>query len=194
MSVRQTAIGGALALLLLGTGCQQKSVALEIEPDKLVFNHRGAQQMAQVHGVTAKGDHVDVSKLVTWSVKPQGVASVSENGSVSPGLSGKATLIAEVGELSASIPIEVSFVEKLDISPNPVVLQEGGPPVLLTVVPRGAKGEALEGRRPMVNLQGPAIVRMEEDKLIPVRPGMTQLEIRVDEMSQRIDVRVEPKT
>jgi hypothetical protein len=99
-------------------------------------------------------------------------------------------VVAKLGEIAATVPVEVLLAEKMRVEPNPVVLREHGKPVDLRVTVYDYRGRELRDRTATFYSLDPKVLTMGSNAAHPGRAGTTQVEVRVDELIDRVSVQV----
>jgi hypothetical protein len=97
---------------------------------------------------------------------------------------------ARIGSITATVPVEVLLAEKMRVEPNPVVLHEYGKPVDLRVIVYDYRGRELRDRTATFYSMDPKVLTMGSNSAHPGRAGSTQVEVRVDELVDRVTVQV----
>jgi hypothetical protein len=141
---------------------------------------------AMSHG----GDH-DPRVKVGWTVKDPEIAQVNEAGQLIPLKSGITEVTAAHGKVSATVPVEVLFAEKMTVEPKELTFSEGQEPVELTVRTYDFRGRELRDRTPIFKSLNPEVVSMGQNAAFPVNPGTAEVEVRIDELVQKVAVKVE---
>lgn len=187
-TLRPALAASALALVL---GCNGADY-ISIKPDTLVLRQKNNEIWLQGHAMSHTGVHYSRA-TIRWSVKDESIARVDATGKLTPVKSGRTEVVAETGNVKAIAPVEVIFAEKMTVSPNPVVLQEGGTPVELTVKVFDYQGRELKDRTPTFKALDREVVSMGQNAAFPVNAGATRIEVRVEELLQTVEVKVEPE-
>jgi uncharacterized protein YjdB len=104
-----TALIGA-SVLLAAVGCQ-KPTHIVIEPKQPALRQR--KDSIQLIAHVMYGKHEDAKDRVKWVSEDPNVVTVSDEGVIRGKASGFAKVTAEFGELKASVPVEVLFVDKM---------------------------------------------------------------------------------
>ena len=177
-----------ISLSVLGA-CQQVDF-IELTPRQVVLRQLNNTVWLQAHPMSHTGVYYPKVQ-VTWSVKDPSVAKVDESGRVSPLKSGATEVVAHVGDISAAVPVEVLFAEKMSIEPRKLVLHDGQAPVEIHVKSFDYLGRELKDRTPTFKSLNQDVVSMGQNAAFPVYGGSTQVEVQVDDLKQRIDVTVE---
>ena len=190
-AMRKVLATAALALAS-AAGCSANVDYIEIAPGMAVFKHRSELVWLRARAMSHTGTHYP-EVTVNWSVKDPSVAQVDQTGKLTPVKSGRTEVVAAVGKVTASIPVEVLFAEKLRVEPNSVLLTENGEPRELRVRVYDYLGRELRDRAALFRSLDPSVLTMGQNAAFPGKAGRTQVEVRVDELVQRIDVQVKKK-
>jgi hypothetical protein len=184
--LRPALVGLSLATAL---GCTQVDY-IEVKPDNLVLRQRNNEIWLQGHAMSHTGIHQARTK-VSWSVKDESIARVDDTGKLTPIKSGHTEVVARVGKVSAAVPVDVLFAEKISVTPSSLQLVEGGPSVELAVKVLDYQGRELRDRTPTFRSLNPEVVSMGQNAAFAVNAGTAQVEVQVEEQKQSIEVVVE---
>jgi len=152
----------ALTLAVFALTACQKASHIEIEPRQPVLKTKG--DGVQLLGKVMSGKTQFPKERVKWSVADAKVAEVDEKGRVKAVASGRTTVTATYGELTAEVPVEVSLIEGLRSQVNEVTLSyEAGDPAKPMVEALGYDGRPLRDR--------PVFFRTANEKVCRVDGG-----------------------
>jgi hypothetical protein len=181
----------AAVALTLGcmSGCSGNVDYIDVEPNVAVLKQKNAVVWLRARAMSHSGMHYP-QLTVSWSVKDPSVAQVDGTGKVTPVKSGRTEVVAKLGEIAATVPVEVLLAEKMRVEPNPVVLREHGKPVDLRVTVYDYRGRELRDRTATFFSLDPKVLTMGSNAAHPGRAGTTQVEVRVDELVDRVSVQV----
>jgi hypothetical protein len=182
----------AALTLASAAGCSANVDYIDIIPDVAVFKQKNNLVWLRARAMSHTGTHYP-QVTVSWSMKDPSVARVDQTGKLTPLKSGRTEVVATIGKVSASIPVEVLFAEKLRVEPSPVLLNENGNPADLRVRVYDYLGRELRDRTPLFRSLDPSVLTIGRNVAHPGKAGKTQLEVRVDELVQRVDVQVKKK-
>ena len=177
-----------LASLLLGA-CEQVDY-LEVQPARVELRQRNNTVWLQAHPMSHTGVYYNRVR-VSWSIKDPSVATVDDVGRVTPVKSGATEVVAAVGKVTAAVPVQVLFAEKMAVEPASLSLKVGQPAVEIHVKVFDYLGREIKDRTPIFHAGDQEVVSMGQNAAFPVNAGKTYLEVSVDELKQRIDVVVE---
>ena len=173
----------------VGIGCEQVDY-IDIKPTQVVLKQPNNQVWLQAHPMSHTGVYYDRIKI-SWCVKDPAVAQVDGVGKVTPLKSGQTEVIAKVGEITASVPVQVLYAEKLEVEPQKLVLKSGQPAVEIQTRAYDYLGRELRDRTPIFKVLNAEVLSMGQNAAFPVGPGKTELQVSVDGLKKVIDVRVE---
>lgn len=135
----------AFASLALALGACQKPDHISIEPKAPVI--RTASERMQLVSHVMSGTFEHVKEQVTWSTEDPEIAVIEGNGVLIGKSGGRTRVVAKYGELTATVPVEIAFVEKLVSDMTEVVLDyELGDPVKPHLDALGYDGRKLKDR------------------------------------------------
>jgi hypothetical protein len=185
----------ALASLLFAAaalaGCQRVDY-IEMTPPEVVLKQRNNTIWLQAHPMSHTGVYYSRAH-VSFSVKDPAIAKVDSEGRVSPLKSGQTEVVARVGEISAAVPVNVLYAEKMAVDPPRLVLKEGQSPLDVHVKVYDYLGRELKDRTPIFHSANQEVLSMGQNAAFPVAPGKTSLEVSVDDLKQSVEVVVEPE-
>lgn len=179
----------AVAAIALVSGACSRADYIEIEPDIATLKQKNNMVWLRARAKAHSGQEYPLEG-VNWKVKDESIAAVDATGKVTPIKSGRTEVVASSGDITASIPVEVLFAEKLKVEPNPLVLDEDGESVDLKVTVYDWKGRELRDRGATFKSMDPKVLTMGQNAAHPGQAGTTKVEVRVDELVQVVDVTV----
>jgi len=146
LSASLSASRSGLAVAVLAVtglaGCPAKVVSLEIAPPKVELRQDTASKKLTVTKKAEDGTAVeDDEKTVTWASADPAIATVDANGTVKPAGSGKTKVTATLDTISASVPVEVLLLKRLQLPAPAMVVTAGVPSEALAVQFLNEKGE-----------------------------------------------------
>ncbi|MHB8879068.1 MAG: Ig-like domain-containing protein [Myxococcaceae bacterium] len=177
--------------LLFALGCNKVDY-IEIKPDNLILRQRNNEIWLQGHAMSRTGVHHSRTN-VGWMVKDESVAKVDSTGKLTAVKSGHTELVATVGKVTAVVPVDVLFAEKLVVTPLTLQLVEGGKSQELEAKVYDYLGRPLRDRSPMFHSLDEKVANLGQNAVFPVGPGTTTIEVRVEELKQTVEVTVEPE-
>ncbi len=194
MSLRSLIVPASFAALAL-LGCPAKVASVEITPPKVDLN---ADNETKTVSATAKddgGNAIVGEKPVTWKSSDLAVATVDAKGVVKPAGSGKATITATIEEQSASIPVSVLLIKRMQLPSPAMVLVAGQAPEALRVNFMNEKGEPVDVKDPKVSwkMADPTIATVTDAGVVTgVVAGSTLLTAESKDLKAEMTVTVNP--
>lgn len=181
----------ASVVLTLGclTACSANVDYIDVEPNVAVLKQKNAVVWLRARAMSHSGMHY-AQVTVSWSVKDPSVAEVDSTGKVTAVKSGRTEVVAKVGDITATVPVDVVLAEKIRVEPNPLILREHGKPMDLRVTVYDYRGRELRDRTATFYSLDPKVLTMGSNAAHPGRAGTTQVEVRVDELVDRVNVQV----
>jgi hypothetical protein len=125
-----------------------------------------------------------------WLSSDTNVVTVTD-GTVTAVGAGAATVKALLGELNASVEIEVAFpkVAQLALEPSALAFDKAGDAVRVRALPTDGEGHPIEGLLPKFTTADPAIATVSaEGQVLAVKKGKTKLKAEADGQVVEIDV------
>ncbi len=179
---------GALALCAGLLGCPSPDY-IEIEPGHVTLKQKNNSVWLKAHVRAHNG--TDFPKAVVgWQVADPSVVTIDEKGRLTPLKSGATEAIATYRGLTASVPVEVLFAERMEVSPAVLQLTEYGDAVDLDVKVFDHRGRELRDRSPTFKSLDSKVLTMGRNAAHPGKAGETQVEVRVEELKQVVSVKV----
>lgn len=178
-----------LPLLLVGAACSSQVDYIALEPAQVTFKSPNEQVWMIGRAMSHTGTHYSKLK-VTWSVKDESVAKVDETGKVTPVKSGRTELVARLGDVTAAVPVEVLFAEKLEVSPANVELTMVGDSKELVTRVFDHEGRELRDRAVTFKSLRPEVVSMGQNAAFAVGKGEGQVEVKVGTLTRTVAVKV----
>ncbi len=177
------------AVLPVASGCDPVDY-IDVEPSLVVLSNKKDSKWLSAKAMSHTRVHYPNEK-VSWSVKDPSIATVDEKGRITPLKSGNTEVVATHRNVKASVPVQVRFAEKMTVTPNPMTLTEGGGSQEFQVKVFDFDGRELKDRTATFISKDKEIVSMGQNAAFPVNPGQTQVEVRVEDLFQTLDVKVE---
>ena len=163
---------------------------LELQPDAVTLKQPNNEVWMQARAMSQQGKHTPRA-AIGWSVKDPEIASIDAAGKVHPLKSGHTEVIATHGSVTATVPVDVIYVEKVEVAPTEVTLKEGGDPVELKVKAYDSKGRELKDRTPTFRSLDSKIASMGQNAVFGLAPGSSMVEVQVDAVKASVKVVVE---
>ena len=181
----------ALALALSACG----PARIELDPGSVQLHGRG--QKARVRAVPfSKNGRALPDQRCAWSSSDEKIASVEgrhNEATVTAVGHGRAVARCAIGSLSAEIPVAVSLVTRVEVSPTELELSvlDEATPTALTVRALDAEGREVQGRRIGTRCLDESVCRGDDrGQVWPVGPGASALVVQVDDGQAEARVRV----
>ena len=121
--------------LLAATGCDNVEY-IKVDPEHVTLRTRNDNVWMKAMGKSQTGREYPKAAM-TWSIKDESIAKVDGTGRVTPLKSGQTELIVKHDKVSASVPVQVLFAEKIEGRAEAADLEAG----------RGRAGDQGEGVR-----------------------------------------------
>lgn len=172
-----------LTVVLSVVACT-KPTHISIDPKQPLI--KGRLESVQLIGHVMTNKVEDAMAHVTWRSEDPAIAAVDEMGKVSGKGSGRTQIVATFGELTASVPVEVSWVEQVRASADRVELSiEAGDPAKVTVEGLGFDGRVLKDRVLSWKAENETICRADPSGQIwPVGEGEADVVASFDDQHQ----------
>lgn len=180
-----------VALVSLAAGCERVDY-IEILPEQLVLRQKNNEIWLQAKAMSHTGVHYSRTH-VGWSTKDPSIAVVDEKGRLTGVKSGRTEVVAVANKVVATAPVEVLFAEKITVEPASLTLVEGGPSQELSVKVLDYQGRELKDRTPTFRSGDKEVVSMGQNAAFPVNAGQSYVEVMVEELRQKVEVKVEPE-
>ena len=178
----------SLVLVPVLTGCPSPDY-IEIEPGHVVLKQKNNSEWLKARVKAHNG--TDFPKAVPgWTSKNPEIVSVDDKGRITPLKSGNTEIVASYRGLTASVPVEVIFAERMEVKPAVLELSEYGDAVDVEVTIYDHRGRALRDRTPTFKSQDQKVLTMGRNAAHPGQAGETKVEVRVEELIQTVDVKV----
>lgn len=177
---------GAVAL---AAGCDRVEY-IEITPSPVICKQKNNDVWMRARAMSQTGIHY-AHATIGWTIADPTVASIDDTGKLRPLKSGQTELTAAHKNIRATVPVEVLFAEKLVVQPTSLGFKEGDPAVELAVKVFDYKGRELTDRSPIFRSTDPEVVSMGQNAVFPVNAGQAKVEVRVGDLLQTVDVKVE---
>lgn len=180
----------AIILACLALLACEKIDYLEIKPEQVFLKQANNEVWMQAKAMSHTGAQA-ARAAVGWSVGDPKVATIDATGKVKPLKSGHTEVIATHGSITASVPLDVLFVEKIEVVPMEVAVKEGGEAVELKVKSFDYQGRELKDRTPTYRSVDSKIVSMGQNAVFGLAPGASIVEVQVDGVKASVKVVVE---
>lgn len=191
LALRSLAVSAVLVLALSGCGPSR----IEIEPASVQLFARG--QNARLHAAPiASNGRALPNERCAWSSSDPKIARVEgrhNEATVTAVGHGRAVARCAIGKLSAEVPIAVSVVTRVEVSPQVLELRVLDEPAPAAIAVRAIDGEGREvhERRIGTRCLDEDVCRGDDrGQVWPVGPGDSTLVVQVDDGTAEARVRV----
>ena len=188
---RRLAAAAAFALALSACGPSR----IEIEPGSVQLFARG--QKGKLHAVPmAKNGRALPDERCAWSSSDEKVARVEgphNEATVTAVGQGRAVARCSIGKLSAEVPVAVSLVTRVEVTPRDLELRvlDEATPTALAVRALDGEGRDVQGRMIGVRCLDENVCRGDDrGQVWAVGPGSSRVVVQVDDGQAEAQVRV----
>lgn len=170
----------ALAAVFMLGACQQPD-HITIDPKEPVL--RSSSDRLQLVSHIMSGTYEYVREQVAWSTEDADIAIIEGNGKLRGISGGRTRAIATYKGLTASVPVEVAFVDKLVTDMTEVTLSyDAGDPIRPRLDALGYDGRKLKDRTVFLEPENQKICRVDSSGQIwPVNKGETIVRAKLEE-------------
>jgi hypothetical protein len=183
----------ALALLgvsLLFVACE-KIDYIELEPSNIVFKQPNNQQWVSAKAMARNGVRA-VKARVIWSVADPTVARVDAKGLVTPVGDGETEVIAKIDDVEARVPVQVIYVDRVEVEPTELTLVEGSPAAAVKVRAFRKNGKELTDRTPLLTCEDKKVAQIVgSGEILALDPGTATVVVQVEQARTSLKVTVE---
>lgn len=183
-----------IALLLMGCGTAPSAVEIDGE-ETLVIHKLGDLALPSARALDAEGHALAGDHAVTWTVGPEGVGSLSEDGATVHLLAeGTVTVTAAIGAVTDSFTVTVSLPDTVVIDASAAAgLVTGASATLFAQVT--ADGTPIEGADLAWSVSDPTVATITESgELTLLAPGTVVVTATSGELTATTEVTVAPAT
>jgi hypothetical protein len=168
---------------------------IEITPSTIQLYARGRE--AKIHATPFSGNGRPLpSKVCEWSSSNQAVATVSgphNEATVTAVGQGHAVARCTIGKISAEVPVSVTLVNKIEISPATLELrlQDEAMPTPLAARAIDGDGREVQGRVVSTRCLDEGVCRGDaRGQIWPVGPGTTKVVVEIEDARAEITAHV----
>lgn len=180
----------AIAVIGVLSGCE-KIDYIDLVPNEVVFKQANNETWMEAKCMARNGVRA-VKARVEWSTGDGDVAKVDNKGRLTPVGDGNTEVIARVGSVEARVPVQVIYVDKIEVEPKELTLLDTAPAVKPTVKAWRKNGKAITDRSVTLTAADKKIVMITgSGEISPLDPGTTTVEVQVDGAKSSIKVTVE---
>lgn len=163
---------------------------LELSPEAVVLKQPNNEVWVQAKAMSHTGVQAPRA-MIGWSIKNPSIATVDAKGKVRPIKSGHTEVIAIHKSITASVPVDVLYTEKVEVEPKDVTVSEGGEPVELKATAFDYLGRRLKDRSPTFHSSDSKVVSMGQNAVFGLAPGSAVVDVQVDGAKASVKVVVE---
>ncbi len=180
----------AFTSVLLLSACERIDY-IEIAPTEVVFKQPNNQKFIEAKCMARSGARA-IGARVSWSVKDPTVAKVDAKGSLTPVGDGDTEVIARVGDIEGRAPVQVIYVDHLEIEPKQLTVKEGSDAVKLTVKAFRKNGRPITDRGVQLSVVDKKVAQIVGGgSVLGLDPGTTTVDVQVDGVHASVQVTVE---
>ncbi|HET9597475.1 MAG TPA: hypothetical protein VFP65_17940 [Anaeromyxobacteraceae bacterium] len=182
----------AAATLLAAAGCGPARI--ETDPPSVRLFGRG--QQARVHATPLARNGRALTDPCRWSSTDEKVAAVEarhNDATVTARGHGRANVLCAIGGASAVVPVTVTVVARVEVSPSELSLRvtDEPAPTALTVRALDAEGQEVQGRTIATRCLDENVCRGDaRGQVWPVAAGSTTLKVTVEDGEADVPVKV----
>ncbi|MFZ5444066.1 MAG: Ig-like domain-containing protein [Myxococcota bacterium] len=179
-----------LSAVVLLSACERVDY-IEIAPSEVVFKQPNNQVWLEAKCMARNGVRA-VKARVSWTVKDESVAKVNDKGNLTPVGDGDTEVIAKYENVEARIPVQVVYVDRIEVEPKQLTIKDTAEPAKLTVKAFRKNGKPITDRTVTLTAADKKIVQVVADNgLMPLDPGTTTVDVQVDGARASVQVTVE---
>jgi len=177
-----------LALTL--AACSSKPASIEVSPKKVKIFGIDRGQRLTVRVIDRKGRALEQS-VPTFTSSKADIATVDSSGRVVAKAEGKALVTISFGKLSTQIPVEVTDVKLIDVSPPSIqLIGPAGTQFPIQAKAKNSKDKPVD-IKPIWSSPKPEIASISSDGVVTsVAPGVVTLVAKVGDVEAACEVRV----
>lgn len=180
----------SLLSLLLLSACEPVDY-IELAPAAVVFKQSNNQTAMEAKCMARSGARA-VKAKVSWSVKDPTIAKVDGKGLVTPLADGETEVIARYGDVEARSPVQVIYVDRIEVEPKQITIKEGSEAVQVTAKAFRKNGKPITDRSTVLAVADKKIAQVVGGgAILPLDPGSTIIEVQVDGARASVPVVVE---
>ncbi|MDP2341095.1 MAG: Ig-like domain-containing protein [Deltaproteobacteria bacterium] len=183
------------AFVVVVAGCPAKVATVEVTPPKVELRADSQSQVLMATPKDAEGMAIEGERPVTWKSGDPAVATVDSGGKVKPAGSGATTITATIEEQSASIPVTVVLLKRIQLQSPAMVIVAGVPSEAIALNFMNERGEVIDanGLKAKWKTADPAIANVNEAGVVTgVAAGSTLLTAEVKDLKAEMTVTVNP--
>ncbi len=173
--------------------CQacEKVDYIELVPAEIILKQPNNQVFVEAKAMSRQGARANHA-TVSWSVGDGAVARVTNKGQVTPEGDGDTEVIARVGDVEARVPVRVIYVDRVEVEPKALTMVEGQEAAEVRVSAFRKNGKSITDRSVTMTARDKTIAQVVGGgKILPLDPGTTTIDVRVDNATTSFTVVVE---
>ena len=176
------------------TACETKIASIDITPPKVELKADNESKQLSATPKDKDGTAIEDERVAVWKSADPAVATVTATGLLKPAGSGSTTVTATIEEVSASVPVSVVLVKRMQLPSPAMVLVAGVPSEALTVNFMNERGERIEmDAKVRWKTSDPAIATVTDAGVVTgVVAGSTLLTAEAKELKAEMTVTVNP--
>lgn len=183
-----------LSVLFLGAallmGCEKKPASLTLEPREfLPLDKKG--KTVQLKAQTKDDRGIFLATVVpAYSSGDATVASVDDKGLITATGSGKTQITGTVGELTASVPVEVRIVGSVEVEPNTPQKMRMSRTMKVKITIKDDKGNVMPGEKFTLRTPGNCIDADPDGTITAQATGESTLVVQARDKEARVKFEV----
>ena len=185
-----------LCLVVISTaGCPAKVATIEIAPAKVDLRSDTQTRVLTATPKDEAGAAIEGERVTTWSSADVGVVIVDTSGKVKPTGSGTTTVTATIEEKTASVPVTVILLKRIQLQSPAMVIVAGTPSEPLALNFMNERGEQIapDGQKISWKTADPAVAKVSETGVVTgIAAGSTLLTAEVPPLKAEMTVTVNP--
>ncbi len=189
---------GVVALSL--AACQAKVATVEVAPPTISFDTDAAVKPLVLTLKDDKGEEIHDPHLAIYTSADPKIARVDDKGVVKPSGTGKTTITVKVEEATATVPVTVVLLKRIQLQSPALVVVAGTSSETLRVDYMNERGEQLEvdlEKRPdwkvVWKVQDAAVASVDDKGVVTgIAAGTTTLTASVGDLKSELKLTVNP--
>lgn len=183
-----------LSLAGLLAGCETKIATVDITPPKVELKADNESKQLTATPKDKDGVAIEDERVAVWKSADPAVATVTATGLLKPAGSGTTTVTATFEEVSATLPVSVVLVKRMQLPSPAMVLVAGVPAEALTVNFMNERGERIEIEAKVTwKTSDPAIATVTDAGIVTgIAAGSTLLTAEAKDLKAEMTVTVNP--
>lgn len=184
----------SLAVIVVA-GCPAKVASVEVSPPKVELRADNQTKQLSATVKDAAGNVLEGERVTTWKSADNAVATVDMTGKVKPAGSGATTITVTIDEQSATVPVSVILLKRIQLQSPAMVIVAGTPSEALVLNFMNERGERIEpeGQKATWKTTDPAIATVTDAGVVTgVAVGSTLLTAQVGELKAEMTLTVNP--